>query len=198
MVAVMVTGMLQSANAGCGDVPLAKKMSYLASPQLGVLRTGFVKVLAEDWEGSSPAPIVGLWAFEYIAEGNEGWGGPKDGTMIDGGNTLFFAEGNEITASGVRDPKTGSICLGIWKRTGDYSYELNHIGLSWNPAANPPASLGPAFIKQALTLSKDGNTYNGYFTINQLKADGIHNLMPTVTGRIYARRVTMSTDTQHP
>jgi hypothetical protein len=199
MLAVMATGMLQSAYAGCGDVPLAKKMSFLGSPQTGgFLKTGFMKVTDEDSSFSSAAPIVGLWAFEYIAEGNEGWGGPKDGTMVDGGNTLFFAEGNEITVSGVRDPNTGSVCLGIWKRTGDNSYELNHIGLSWNPAANPPASLGPAFIKQWLTLAKDGNNYNGYFTINQLKSDGVHNLMPTITGRIHARRVTLTTDTQAP
>jgi hypothetical protein len=116
---------------------------------------------------------------------------------------IQLSEKNEITYSGVRDPTTGATCLGIWKRTGERSYELNHIGLSWNPPGNPqglpPGPGGPAFIKQFVTLAKDGNSYTGTFTISQLGPDGKPLALPGVnTGKIQATRVTMNTTTQAP
>ena len=38
----------------------------------------------------------------------------KDGAILDQGNTIRFADGNEMTNSPTRAPDTGSICLGIW------------------------------------------------------------------------------------
>lgn len=98
------------------------------------------------------APIVGLWAFKYLSKGNLKTLGIPDGTVLDGGNTLWYADGNENTISGVRAPATGDVCLGIWKRTGEWTYELNHIGLSWNTEKGVPA--GPGFIKQYVTLGE--------------------------------------------
>ncbi|HEY6458455.1 MAG TPA: hypothetical protein VIY90_24510 [Steroidobacteraceae bacterium] len=42
-----------------------------------------------------------------------------DGAPVDGGNTIWFADGNELTYSGVRDPATGAVCLGVRKQTGE-------------------------------------------------------------------------------
>ena len=141
------------------------------------------------------APIVGLWAFKYISKGNMETLGIPDGAIVDGGNTLWYADGNENTVSGVRAPDTGDVCLGVWKRTGEWTYELNHIGLSWDNVNNVPG--GPAFIKQYVTLAKDKNSYSGTFTINQLKADGKTPALPAlIKGKIVATRVTIDTDTQ--
>jgi diguanylate cyclase (GGDEF)-like protein len=49
--------------------------------------------------------------------------------------TTWFADDNESTYSGVRNPIVGAVCLGVWKRTGEHTYGLNHIGLSWDPLA---------------------------------------------------------------
>jgi hypothetical protein len=187
------------ANAGCLDYQATKKAVSWQTPGDFFQSLRFVNVASGgEWDWDSPArhaPIVGLWAFRYISEGNWETLKIKDGTIIDGGNTLWYADGNENTVSGVRDPETGNVCLGVWKRTGEQSYELNHVGLSWDPVNKVPA--GPAFIKQHVTLARDGNSYVGTFTINQLGPDGKTPALPAlIKGTIVATRVTIDTDTQ--
>jgi hypothetical protein len=187
------------ANAGCLDYKAPKKAVSWQTPDAFFSSLKFVKVSEEeqpDWDPRPrQAPIVGLWAFKYISKGNSETLGIPDGAIIDGGNTTWYADGNEMTSSGVRDPETGSICLGVWKRTGESTYELNHIGLSWDPVHKVPA--GPAFIKQHVTLARNGNSYTGTFTINQLQADGKTPALPAlIKGTIVATRVTIDTDTQ--
>jgi hypothetical protein len=148
-----------------------------------------------EWEPTvHRAPIVGLWEFKYISKGNEKTLEIPDGAIIDGGITLWYADGNENTVSGVRDPGTGDVCLGVWKRTGDATYELNHVGLSWD--ATKHAYIGPAFIKQSVTLADDRKSYTGTFTINQLNPDGKTPSLPAlIKGSISAKRVSIDTDT---
>jgi hypothetical protein len=223
VVAASVLGafLATQANAGCLDVPGIKVPS--AHPQtsespLGTarfIRTGFVKVWAEYLQ---VAPIVGLWSFKYTSKGNKTTLGIPDGTPIDGGVTLWFADGNEMTYSGVRNPIVGATCLGIWKQTGEHTYVLNHIGLSWdpqatsisppnapapagngNPGGGPGAPGGPAFIKQYIWLDPDNKVYYGSFSINQLMPDGKTPALPApIKGDITATRISIDTDTLEP
>jgi hypothetical protein len=129
--------------------------------------------------------------------------------------TGWCADGNEITYSGIRNPIIGATCLGIWKRTGEFTYVLNHIGLSWdplaasvsppnapapagptNPGGGPGAPGGPAFIKQQIILSRDAQTYTGWFEITQLMPDGKTPAGAPIKGTIKATRVNIDTDTQ--
>lgn len=213
------TGLAQQAGAGCLDVPGIKiPTSELLSPPPSFGGARFVKAdyrqVSEDEFGPSffRAPIVGLWAFKYTSKGNMATLGIPDGAPIDNGNTAWFADGNEITFSGARNPIVGATCIGVWKQTGERTYVLNHIGLSWNPLApstglagpgnpggGPGASGGPAFIKQSVTLSRDGQSYTGTFSINQLMPDGKTPALPApIKGTITATRVTVDTDTQEP
>ena len=100
--------------------------------------------VSEDEFGPSffRAPIVGLWAFKYTSKGNMATLGIPDGAPIDNGNTAWFADGNEVTFSGARNPIVGASCIGVWKQTGERTYVLNHIGLSWNPLAPSTGSRG--------------------------------------------------------
>jgi hypothetical protein len=194
----IATAFTQPAAAGCLDLKAPKKMSW-QTPADPFGAFGPVKVSSEDgWSWETPvrrAPIVGLWAFKYISKGNYATFGFKDGMILDGGNTLWYADGNENTVSGVRAPETGDVCLGIWQRTGEWTYELNHIGLSWDPVKGLPA--GPAFIKQYVTLAKDGNSYTGNFIIRQLDPDGKTLSTPApIVGTIVATRVNIDTATQ--
>jgi hypothetical protein len=219
MLALLALGsaLVEPANAGCPQVPGAvKPMADWMSPATPFGGGRLMKIgLTTVSEESQPqnlitdllrAPIVGLWAFKYLSEGNANKPFPinfTDGFQVDGGNTMWFADGNEITYSGVRDPTSGATCLGIWKRTGERTYEINHIGLSWNAVGNPqglPAGPGgPAFIKQYVTLSADANSYSGTFTISQLGPDGKTLALPgVITGKILATRVTIDTTTQVP
>jgi len=212
------TGLAQQASAGCLDVRGIKipTSDLRQLPPFGAVR--FMKADyrqgPEDEYGPSffQAPIIGLWAFKYTSKGNMTTLGIPDGAPIDNGNTAWFADGNEITFSGARNPIVGASCIGVWKQTGPRTYVLNHIGLSWNPLApysapagpgnpggGPGASGGPAFIKQFVTLSRDGQSYTGTFSINQLMPDGKTPALPApIKGIITATRVTIDTDTQEP
>jgi hypothetical protein len=219
MLALLTLGsaLVETATAGCPQVPAPVKPTANwispATPFGGarLMKVGLTTVSEESQEQNLiadllRAPIVGLWAFKYISEGNANKPAPinfGDGAPVDGGNTIWFADGNEITYSGVRDPTSGATCLGVWKRTGEFTYELNHIGLSWNAVGNPQGLPvgpgGPAFIKQFVTLARNANSYTGTFTITQLGPDGKTLALPgVITGKIEATRVTIDTTTQVP
>jgi hypothetical protein len=210
-------GFIQHASAGCLDVPRGKMpVMDLRNSDSSFGAARFIKADFKEEDEWAPsffqAPIVGLWAFTYTSEGNTA---PPlkipDGAPIDAGATLWFADGNEITYSGVRNPIVGATCLGIWKRTGEFTYVLNHVGLSWdptapstapaspsNPSGGPGATAGPAFIKQYIVLSRDRQTYTGRFTITNLMPDGKTPAGPVIKGTIKATRVNIDTDTWEP
>jgi hypothetical protein len=211
-------GLAEQASAGCLDVPGIKiPTADSRAPSLfggaRFMKADYRQGQDDDYGPSFfHAPIVGLWAFKYTSLGNLKTLGIKDGLPIDGGNTAWYADGNEVTFSGVRNPIVGATCLGVWKQTGEHTYVLNHIGLSWNPLApstapagpgnpggGPGAVGGPAFIKQFVTLSRDGQSYTGTFAITQLMPDGKTPALPApIRGTITATRVTVDTTTQEP
>ncbi len=216
----LATGLSQLASAGCLDVQGVKiptsELRNSTSPfgSARFMKADFRQVSDEEYAPSFfHAPIVGLWAFKYISMGNLAVFGIPDGAMVDNGTTGWFADGNEITFSGIRNPIVGATCIGVWRQTGEHTYVLNHIGLSWNPLAaspsgpagptnpggGPGAPGGPAFIKQSVTLSKDGQSYTGHFAITQLMPDGKTPAAPKpITGMISATRITVDTDTFDP
>jgi len=199
--AVLGIAFMQASQAGCGqyDAPAKSALDW-RSPSSGSVRFIHADYRSDyrlagdssDWHEQAKPPITGLWYFTYLSKGNTALG-IKDGTPLDAGNTIWFADGNEMTSSAVRAPDTGSICLGTWERTGDRTYELNHIGLSWDPVHNVTA--GPAFIKQFVTLEPGADKYTGVVTIIQYKADG-KNVDVELKGIIVASRETVNTTTQ--
>jgi hypothetical protein len=134
-----------------------------------------------DLEGG--AGIVGLWKFTFTSEGSTGI---PDGTLIDQGYVTWHADGTEITNSG-RPPITGNFCLGVYRQTGRSSFKLNHFGLSWDPTG--ATLIGPANIKEQVTLGRGGNSYTGTFTIDQFDTNG--NLLAHIQGSIAAERITV-------
>jgi hypothetical protein len=199
-VALVVVGLacMQAAHAGCGQYGGAKKLvdslspSALDAPRFIRAAYQLVDDESSDWRDHRQPPITGLWYFQYLSKGNKALGIP-DGAILDQGNTIWFADGNEMTSSAMRAPDTGSICLGIWERTGESTYELNHIGNSWDPVHN--VSAGPAFIKQYVTLEKGGDKYTGVVTIIQYKAGG-KSVDVELKGIITATRQTVNTKSQ--
>ena len=109
--------LLPQAQAGCLDYKPTKKVSWQTpGDYFGAMK--FVKVSeTEDWSQQEwdptvhRAPIVGLWEFKYISKGNLETLGIPDGAIIDGGITMWYAEGNENTVSGVRDPE---LAMSAW------------------------------------------------------------------------------------
>lgn len=146
-----------------------------------------------DEDETAPEPsIVGMWHVKFIAMGNEGI---PDKTEVDAGFAQWHADGTEIMNSGGRAPSTSSFCLGVWEQTGIRTYSLNHIAISWDPTSSNSdpngVILGPASIRENVTISPNGALFSGTFTINQY--DETLKKLAEVKGNITGTRVTVST-----
>ncbi|HET7345759.1 MAG TPA: hypothetical protein VFJ10_00400 [Acidobacteriaceae bacterium] len=186
----LASAMVPGAVAECGlPSRLIKPMAWQpqsrgAQPTL--LRTAF----DADDEGS----IVGMWHVLLTAHTMNGQAIPN--TVIDNSLAVWHRDGTEIMNS-LRPAQDGNFCLGVWKRTGQRSYLLNHIpwgGNVFDPAAPPDAIGAPQAgvqILENVTLSADGDSYSGTFTLQAYDTSG--NVYASFSGTVSAKRVTTST-----
>jgi hypothetical protein len=169
------------ASAQCGA--FTSSNAEMISPQLWPGDGSFMNASFAE-PGSEEQRIVGFWKASFVSEGSNGI---PDGTVIDSPFVQWHSDGTEIMNS-TRAPVTSSFCLGIWHRTGKVTYELNHFALSFDTSNN---FVGPAQIREQITLDKKGNTYSGTFTIDQYNPAG--TLLAEVKGNVTATRVTVDT-----
>jgi hypothetical protein len=140
-------------------------------------------VLASE-ERVSDVKIAGFWKVKFISEGTPGI---PDGAVIDNGFAQWHDDGTEIMNSS-RVPATGSFCLGVFQKIGPSSYSLNHFALSFDPAGN---FVGPAQIREQVTLNKNADQYEGTFTVDQFDPSG--NVLAHITGKVTAARIFVDT-----
>ena len=155
--------------------------SWQGEPQL--MQASFLRVAGQ--EGADDR-IVGFWQVKFVSEGNTGIGIP-DGAVIDNAFVQWHSDGTEIMNSS-RPPATGNFCLGVWQKSGPLSYALNHFALSSDPSGN---LVGPARIREDVTLNQWADQYHGTFTIDQYDVSG--TLLVHIAGRITATRITVDT-----
>jgi hypothetical protein len=187
-----------SSTAQCGGIrlPGVTHSSWHFQPgQARLLRAGFVTI---DDRYDDNASIVGFWHVKFVSIGSPGI---RDKTEVDAGYSQWHSDGTEIMNSGGRAPNTGDFCLGVWKKTGERSYKLNHFAAAWDPTIGPigpagPAGelIGPANIREEVTLNPDGNQFTGNFTIDQYDESG--NSLAHVQGVITGTRITVDTPEQ--
>ncbi len=168
------------ANAECGDLSKFKPGASL-QPQswqrMGDFGTASLLQVSENAEA-----IVGFWQVTLTAKGNPG---PPDGTVIDKGFSQWHSDGTEILNSS-RPPVTQSFCLGVWKKVSPGHYKLNHFPISWDQNSN---LVGVANLREEVTLSHDGKTFTGTFTIDQYDQAG--NLLVHIIGQVNGTRITV-------
>src|SRR5215468_8347665 len=143
-------------------------------------------ITSQDGQGENDASIVGFWHVVFISEGTKMPPIPDD-TVVDAGFSQWPSDYTEILNSS-RPPATANFCLGVWAKTGVNTYSLNHFALSFNPDGS---FLGPANIRETVSLSADGNSYSGTFSIDQY--DTHLTLLAHIIGNIKATRVTINT-----
>jgi hypothetical protein len=175
------------ASAQCGYLEGATGPASFgpsSGPALTQTRPALVRVSAPGHE-SDEDTIVGFWKVTFVAKGNAEI---PDGTVIDFGYAQWHEDGTEILNSS-RPPATSSFCLGVWKKSSEPSrYRLNHFALSSDLSGN---MIGPANIREDVTLGRGGNTYGGRFTIDQFDLAG--NRLVHVSGLVTATRITVDT-----
>jgi len=139
---------------------------------------------------SNTADIVGLWKFEFTA--TSPFFGP-----FDAGYVTWHSDGTELMNSS-RAPTTSSFCMGVWKQIGRSTYKLNHFALSWAfnadelatvPGTGGAIFVGPANIREQVTVDRSGNNYEGTFTVVQYGPDGT-TVLATIAGTVTATRIT--------
>jgi hypothetical protein len=150
--------------SACGN--LLKPMSW--SPEAG---------LSDNlhYAAAGRPTMVGMWSIKFQVGGHQ----------VDFGYTQWHSDGTEFLNSGGRSPATQNYCMGVWKRTGDYTYRLNHFALTYD---NSGAFTGRANIHEFVRLDSGGNSYDGTFTIDFSDANA--NPVGHVAGTIEGSRIT--------
>jgi hypothetical protein len=198
MLTVLGTCLGSQAYAGCSPFdsqsspPTAPQAAPQAPPAVGLPIKGFSGVafvqthgrdddFGPGWPWEMPS-IVGLWKIQFISKGNPGI--PED-KVLDDGYATWHADGTELMNSS-RPPITSSFCMGVWKKTGRNTYQLNHFALSWDDTGT--TFVGPTNIRETVTVSERGNAYEGVFAITQYSIDGT-TVLGKVGGIVKATRI---------
>jgi hypothetical protein len=186
---LVVTGMMAvGARAQCGasDGHLASNSATALLMHSGAKTAAASAKANAIAQSAAPggAQVVGFWHVTFISKGT---GFIPDGTVVDQGFSQWHSDGTEILNSS-RPPATSNFCLGVWEKTGPSAYKLNHFALSSDLNGN---MIGPANIRENVTLDSHGATYSGTFSIDQYDTSG--NLLVHIVGEVKATRITVDT-----
>jgi hypothetical protein len=140
--------------------------------------------------GKNDVSIVGMWTQQFLSLGNTTHNPPiPDGAMIDFGYAQWHSDGTENINSGGFAPAAQNYCLGIWEKTGPFTYKVNHFAFNYD--AKTGIMTGKVNITETITLSPGGTRYSGSFRINFFDTKG--NEVDHVTGQVTANRITIDT-----
>ena len=188
-VVLMATFFALNTNAQCGasDGPATSAAAtnlLMRSASLRIASHTSLRLAPSRENKTEDVSIVGFWHVKFVSEGTTGI---PDGTVIDMGFSQWHSDGTEILNSS-RPPATSNFCLGVWEKTGRSTYKLNHFALSSDLNGN---LVGPANIREDVTLDSSGNSYSGTFSIEQFDLSG--NTLAHIVGNISATRITVDT-----
>jgi hypothetical protein len=192
--AVAVAALASQAIAGCGDPNSLPGPFQMATQQaaLAVHAATATAARANNPMSLNVSP-VGMWNLQFISQGNTtSTPAIPDGALVDFGYAQWHSDGTEIMNSGGHAANTGNFCLGVWVRTGTFTYEVNHFALSYDPTSGN--LVNKINIREQVTLDPSGDQFSGTFTITIFNAAGTQQV-DKVTGNIAATRVTVDQTT---
>jgi hypothetical protein len=200
--------MANTALAGCGlsNPSMLVRAQWITPDQeearltAAVYRPGSGKFIPVGQSTNVPnSGIAGTWTVTFVSDGVPPNPVPA-GMTTDFGSVQWHDDGTEIMISAGRPPSTGDVCMGIWERTGPFTYKLKHIAFAWvsadtpssmgGPGPSPAQFLGPAIISEEVNLDKSRDSYQGHFTIDQYNADESMVLVH-VSGTVTGTRLTV-------
>lgn len=149
--------------------------------------------MVDDDDQHGPS-IVGMWHVIFTGQTFNEDPYPSDHQPVDNALVVWHSDGTEIMNSN-RPAQDGNFCLGVWERTGQRSYHLNHIPWQGNDTSAGAAGIGNpqagVQLTEEITLAPDGKSYTGTFRLVQYDPAG--NVEVTITGTLSAQRVTART-----
>jgi hypothetical protein len=185
------------AASACGTTPQTVPFAIqqlLPDAQNPLALATFAEVVRDLRSASSAAsaPIVGMWSFQLISQGNTAHNPSiPDGAQLNFGYIQLHSDETEIQNSGARSPAQQNFCLGVWQKTGDSTYQVNHFALNYDAATG--TLLGKIILVEKITLSPGGTAFSGTFAETVFDTQG--KKTDSLTGQITAQRVTVDTIT---
>ena len=169
---VLAVGLSASASASCGDT-LSAMAAAAASVQSQSRPIQPNSEPAGDQPGKST--IVGLWHIQFTAGGQ----------TIQEAYQLWNAGGTEVHNPNV-DPRSGNVCLGVWRHAKQGAFKLAHRVWSYDINGN---FLGTIHLSETLTLGNGGKTHSGSFALDFFDPSG--NFQFEVAGNVTGERISV-------
>lgn len=167
---LLAVGLSSAAFASCGDT-LAAMATGAAHLQSRSMQSGD-QLRGGDGDSS---PIVGLWHIQFQV----------DTQTIQEAYQLWNAGGTEIHNPNV-DPRTGNVCLGVWKQVGQGNYKLAHR--VWIYDANGNFG-GTIHLSETVKMGNHGTTHTGSFALDFYDPAG--NFQFEVAGNVVGERISV-------
>jgi hypothetical protein len=155
------------AYAGCGDPRASTAGMHVHFPQTSE---------SSEWHDS----IVGVWKVAFTAPEVP----PFNHESLD----VWHRDGTEFESADI-PPITGAVCVGVWKRTGPMTVQLNHYGFTWDMTGLTPT--GSFNLIETVTLGSGGNKYTGTFDFRPYDVDGNFEPAGETKGVMAATRITV-------
>ena len=169
---VLAVGLSASALASCGD-SLAAMAAAAASARIQSHPMQHSAETAGANRASSS--IVGLWHIQFTV-GDQ---------TIQEAFQLWNVGGTEVHNPNV-DPRTGNVCLGVWRHAQNAAFKLAHRVWSYDANGN---FMGTINLSETVTLGGDGKTHSGTFTLDFFDPSG--NFLFEVPGNVTAERISV-------
>ena len=124
-------------------------------------------------QAESNQGIVGVWHVKYT---------DSQGAPFYESFDMWHSDGTEWETA-YSDPRAGNYCLGVWKKAGLRTVQLNHIGWTFN---SDGSAAGYFTLTETNTVKRSGDSYTGTFDYKLYDVNG--NLVLEVTGTQVATR----------
>jgi hypothetical protein len=122
-------------------------------------------------------PIVGLW----LATWTDHTGGPSEGTVVAKLWDVWHADRTE-TQNDNGPVIIGFVCQGAWKPLGNRTYFLSHPAFNYVGADGHLDTTSSGVIYEKVTVSKDGNSFEGTGLIKSFTGTDPFDPSATVIG----------------
>lgn len=170
---VLLVGLTASAFASCGDNLSAMAAAAAALSQSSPMQQNSQSSGDKASGSAGSSSMVGLWHIQFTVGGQ----------TIQEAYQIWNGSGTEVHNPNV-DPRTGSVCLGVWKHAAHGAYKLAHRVWSYDTNGN---FLGTINLSETLTLGDGGKTHSGSFALDFYDPSG--NFLMEVAGNVTGERI---------
>ncbi len=177
----------QAAAAACGSSGQRIPVNVFAAQPLPILQEPASESTqdSEPRTGDKSPSMTGLWRTVYVS----------GGVVINVGFNIWHSDGTEWALDSLSPPFQGNTCGGAWEQIGRRTYRTVHPAFNYDTAGLNAVGI---FIERVkVTLSADGNRFEGKFTFDNYDFQG-NLLSPSVAGAVTGTRITVGSPFPFP